>query len=116
MSNNFCFVTVNELKGKKLTHTDVYFIVKTRDKEWDSRKVCEHVLVPSEDAYQIAGFVGYVLGHTHDLTFAIETKTDNELEDLHVEVFFMRNLDDETFDGITDDVVNAVMTWLFANA
>lgn len=115
-SSNLCSVTVNELKGKKLTHTDVYFIVKTRDKEWDSRDICNHILVPNEEAYQMAGFVGYALGHRHNLVFLIETKTDDTLDDLRVEIFFMGNLDDETFDRVTDDVVDAVMTHLLANA
>lgn len=115
-SSNLCYVTVNERKERKLNNTDIYFIIKTRDKELDSRKVIEHILIPAEQAYGLAGFVGYALGHRHDLTFAIETKTDNALEDLRVEIFFMKNLDESTFEKVSFDVLDMIPTYLLATA
>lgn len=76
----------------------------------------EHILIPAEDAYGLAGFVGYALGHKYDLTFAIETKSDNVLEDLRVEIFFMKNLDKSAFEKVAFDVFDMIVTYLFATA
>ena len=99
-----------------MKHTDVYFIIETRDNELDSRKVIEHILIPAEQAYGLAGFVGYALGHKQNLTFVIETKADNALEDLRVEIFFMKNLDKSAFEKVAFDVFDMIATYLLATA